>query len=233
MSSILNNQLIPSGLTPSTLPYQGLPRPVEFVLALFGIVLLAPILLLCMILVRSSSPGAIFFRQLRVGRGGKTFTLYKFRTMIVSDGGSLITAATDHRITRTGRILRQWKLDELPELYNVLRGEMSFVGPRPEVPELLDFSDPAWSFILRSRPGITDPVTLILRNEEAVLATVEDKEAFYRDVIQPFKLKGYVKYLETRNLRTDIAIVAQTAKAILLPSTARQPFEEPHLFYVK
>jgi lipopolysaccharide/colanic/teichoic acid biosynthesis glycosyltransferase len=198
----------------------GLPRAFECLLAIFGLIFLSPILLACALLVYLSSPGGVFFRQQRVGRGGQTFTLYKFRTMVVSKGGLLVTASTDGRITKIGRVLRQWKLDELPELYNVLRGEMSFVGPRPEVPELVDFSNPAWETILRARPGITDPVTLRLRNEEAVLAAVEDKEAFYRDVIQPFKINGYLEYLRTKSLKNDLRIVAQTFKVIALPQTA-------------
>jgi lipopolysaccharide/colanic/teichoic acid biosynthesis glycosyltransferase len=151
------------------------------------------------------------------------FTLYKFRTMTVSSGGALITAATDCRITRIGRFLRRWKLDELPELYNVLKGEMSFVGPRPEVPQLVDLSNPAWSIILKIRPGITDTVTLCLRNEEAVLATVEDKESFYREVVQPFKLNGYLEYLKIKSMATDFKIIAQTIKVILFPRTAPAP----------
>ena len=201
----------------------GLARGAEFVLAIFGLIILFPLLLFCALLVRVSSRGGIFFRQHRVGCRGETFTLYKFRTMVDSNGGALVTAASDRRITDIGRFLRKWKLDELPELYNVLRGEMSFVGPRPEVPELVDFSNPAWADILRGRPGITDPVTLRLRNEESFLATVEDKEAFYRDVIQPFKLNGYLEYLETKSLKNDLKIVVQTIKVIIFPQTAPPP----------
>jgi lipopolysaccharide/colanic/teichoic acid biosynthesis glycosyltransferase len=201
----------------------GLPRGAECTLAAAGLIMLFPLLLLCALLVWVSSRGGIFFRQHRVGCGGETFTLYKFRTMVDSEGGSLVTAATDQRITGIGRFLRKWKLDELPEFYNVLRGDMSFVGPRPEVPELVDFSNPAWGSILKGRPGITDPVTLRLRNEESFLATVEDKEAFYREVIQPFKLNGYLEYLETKSLGNDLKIVVQTIKVILLPQTAPPP----------
>lgn len=163
-----------------------------------------------------SSTGPIFFCQRRVGRYGKEFTMFKFRTMRVASDGLLITAATDSRITPIGRFLRQWKLDELPELYNVLKGEMSFVGPRPEVPEFVDLNCPLWKFILAVRPGITDPVTLTLRNEEGVLAQAEDKERYYREIIQPFKMRGYIEYLEMKSVGRDLAIIIRTLKVMLL-----------------
>lgn len=233
MSSVFKNQSFPSRVVRTEFVNKGLPRAAESVLAVGGLIALMPILLICALLVYVSSPGPIFFRQRRVGRYGETFTLYKFRTMLVSVGGLPITAATDFRITPVGRFLRKWKLDELPEFYNVLRGDMSFVGPRPEVPELVDFSNPAWKRILKSRPGITDPITLRLRNEEAVLATVEDKEGYYREIVQPFKIKGYLEYLESKSLRTDIKIVAHTAKVILIPRTAPPNLEEIRLSYSK
>lgn len=233
MSSIFKNQSFYSGIIPADFVNKGLPRNIECLLAITGLIILSPLLLLCALLVWGSSPGGIFFRQHRVGRHGKTFTLYKFRTMVVTKRGLPITAANDRRITAIGRVLRKWKLDELPEFYNVLRGEMSFVGPRPEVPELVDFSNPIWSIVLKVRPGITDSVTLRLRNEEAILATVEDKETFYREVIQPYKLNGYLEYLKIKSLKTDVKIVIQTAKVILLPRTAPPPtLEEICLSFV-
>lgn len=211
---------------PADFAGKGLPRSFECLLALTGIIVFFPILLLFAKLVCFSSRGGVFFCQRRVGRNGKLFTLYKFRTMFISNGGLLVTSATDCRITPIGRFLRKWKLDELPELYNVLRGEMSFVGPRPEVPELVDFSNPAWNVILKVRPGITDTVTLRLRNEEAMLATVEDKESFYREVVQPYKIHGYLEYLKIKSLKTDLKIIAQTLKVILFPRTAPPPLLE-------
>lgn len=205
---------------------KGLPRSLEFLVAVAGLIILSPVLAICAILVWRSSPGEIFFRQKRVGRGGKTFTLYKFRTMFASTSGLPITAANDFRITNVGRFLRKWKLDELPEIYNVICGEMSFVGPRPEVPELVDFSNPAWDIILQARPGITDTITLCLRNEEAILATVEDKESFYLEVVQPFKINGYLEYLKNKSLKTDLKIIVQTIKVILFPRTAPPPVLE-------
>ena len=196
----------------------------EFVLAGIFLVILSPLLIVCSLLVIVSSTGPIFFRQLRVGRDGQVFKLFKFRTMRVTKDGLLITASTDNRITPLGRFLRKWKLDELPELYNVLKGEMSFVGPRPEVPELVDLSNPLWRIILASRPGITDPVTLTLRDEEAVLAMAEDKEQYYRAVIQPYKLRGYIRYLEGKSFWRDIAIIVRTVKVILAPTRqSRKP----------
>jgi lipopolysaccharide/colanic/teichoic acid biosynthesis glycosyltransferase len=193
---------------------------VECVLAALGLIALSPFLVLCAFLVRISSPGAIFFRQKRVGRDGKLFTLYKLRTMYEKEKGLSITAATDKRITPIGSFLRKYKLDELPQFYNVLRGDMSFVGPRPEVPEYVDLSNPVWKKVLAARPGITDPVTLQLRNEENFLAEAEDKEAFYCEVIQPFKLDGYQKYLEEKCLAADLKIIGQTVKVVLFPKTA-------------
>jgi lipopolysaccharide/colanic/teichoic acid biosynthesis glycosyltransferase len=226
MSSIFKKQTFSSSINPADFASKGLPRIADFVLAAFGLLLLSPILGFCAMLVFSSSSGGIFFCQKRVGLGGAVFTLYKFRTMKVSKNGSLITAANDYRVTPIGRILRKWKLDELPEIFNVLIGDMSFVGPRPEVPELVDLSNPAWSIVLSVRPGITDTVTLRLRNEEAVLAKVEDKETFYREVIQPYKLQGYLDYLQIKSVKTDVTIIFDTIKAILYPDSVKPPVLE-------
>lgn len=226
MSSIFKNKPLQGGISPDDFIKKGLPRSLEFLIAVIGLVILFPVLAICAILVWVSSPGGVFFCQKRVGRGGSNFTLYKFRTMVVSKGGLPITAAGDCRVTTIGRFLRKWKFDELPEIYNVIRGDMSFVGPRPEVPELVDFSNPDWKMILMARPGITDMVTLCLRNEEAILATVEDKESFYREVVQPFKINGYLEYLKTKSLKTDLKIIAQTIKVIVFPRTAPSPVLE-------
>jgi lipopolysaccharide/colanic/teichoic acid biosynthesis glycosyltransferase len=213
---------------------KGLPRSWECFLALSGLILLLPLFILCALLVRLSSPGPVFFRQKRVGHKGKVFTLFKFRTMIEGPKDILITADGDRRITQIGRILRKTKLDELPEIYNVLRGDMSFVGPRPEVIEYVDFSNSLWEKVLSVRPGITDPVTLQLRNEEAVLAKVKDKETFYREVVQPYKLSESIKYLETRSLKKDIRIIIQTFRVIVFPQTAPPTkIEEVQLSYIE
>jgi lipopolysaccharide/colanic/teichoic acid biosynthesis glycosyltransferase len=231
MSSAYESQPLTGSLI-SRKVVAGLPRSLELVLAGGFLVILSPLLVVCAVLVITSSAGPVFFRQLRVGRNGKVFRLFKFRTMRVSQNGLLITASTDYRITPIGRFLRKWKLDELPELYNVLKGEMSFVGPRPEVPELVDLSCPLWGIILSARPGITDPVTLTLRDEEAVLAMAEDKEHYYRAVIQPYKLKGYIRYLEVKSFWRDIAVIVRTLKVILSPRREPQKREVIDLFQV-
>ena len=202
----------------------GIPRIIEILLSISGLVVLAPVLALCSLLVVMGSRGPVLFRQLRVGRGGKVFVLYKFRTMVIRSKGSLITADNDHRVTSTGRFLRKTKLDELPELINVLIGDMAFVGPRPEVSEYVDLKNPLWRRLLGARPGITDPVTLRLRNEEEYLAEVVNKEEYYRDVLQPLKLKGSLNYLDRKSFLGDVKLIARTLKVILFPEN--QPISE-------
>jgi lipopolysaccharide/colanic/teichoic acid biosynthesis glycosyltransferase len=195
----------------------GLPRVVEVALAAIGLAAAAPLILVAggVVVVTSGLP--VFFRQKRVGRGGRLFTLIKLRSMRSSRGGPQVTARGDSRVTPFGRLLRRSKLDELPELWNVLRGEMSFVGPRPEVPEYVDPVNPLWAKVLRARPGLTDPMTVSLRNEESLMAGVEgDKEAFYRRVLQPLKLQGYCEYLDRRSWKTDLGVLWQTGLAIVL-----------------
>jgi len=202
----------------------GLPRWVEIPLAFFGLVVFSPLLLVTMLAVRLSSPGPVIFRQQRVGKHGKHFTLYKFRTMRVNNEGSKVTAGGDPRITPIGRVLRKAKLDELPELWNILRGDMSFVGPRPEVPELVELDNPLWEEILCARPGITDPVTLSLRNEEELLAAFDgNSEHFYQDVLQPYKLHGYQRYLRSRTIWIDLTVIGKTVLAVIVPSLVPVP----------
>ena len=195
-------------------------RAIEVCLALGGLMILSPLMVVSALLVKASSVGTIFFRQQRIGRGGCEFTIYKFRTMRSAATGPNVTAADDCRITAIGKWLRKTKIDELPQLWNVLRGDMRFVGPRPEVPEFVDLSDPLWQEILASRPGLTDPVTLALRNEELLLARVENKLEFYTQTLQPLKLRGWARFLRHKTWKTDVAIVFQTVKVILLPQTA-------------
>lgn len=206
--------------------FRGLPRPVEMSLATLGLAAVAPVLAVFAILIRLNSRGPVLFRQERVGLNGRNFTLFKLRTMTVSETGPKITAADDRRVTSLGKMLRRYKIDELPELWNVLKGDMSIVGPRPEVPELVDLEDPVWHKILDHRPGITDPVTLRLRNEEQLLAQVEDKERYYREVVQPYKKRGYINFVNHKSWKTDIRIIGRTLKAIALPRTVKQPTRE-------
>lgn len=204
----------------------GIPRSLEIALAAFGLLVFAPFLAVSAILIKISSSGPVLFRQMRVGRYGEGFTLFKLRTMLVTQKGSFVTAANDSRITAVGKILRKTKIDELPELWNVMLGDMSFVGPRPELPELVNLDDAKWQEILGSRPGITDPVTLRLRNEEKLLAEVTDKDRFYREILQPYKLNGYLHFVRDRNWKTDIRIIGRTVKAVILPHTAAPPTPE-------
>lgn len=198
-------------------PRHGLPRGVEAVLAGTGLIFLSPLLLLAAAAVAFSSPGPVLFRQERIGRDGRPFTLLKLRTMREGAAGLQLTAAGDPRITPVGRWLRRFKLDEMPQLWNVMRGDMSLVGPRPEVPRFVNPSDPLWSQVLSVRPGLTDPVTLRLRDEEELLkrAGGEDVEGYYREQLLPWKLRGYREYLDRRSWTTDLAVLGATALAVL------------------
>jgi lipopolysaccharide/colanic/teichoic acid biosynthesis glycosyltransferase len=198
----------------------GLPRAVEIPLAVVGLILAAPVIGLGALAVALGSGSPVFFRQTRVGLGGRPFTLVKLRTMRPAPvpGAPQVTARDDARVTPAGRLLRRTKIDELPELWNVLRGDMALVGPRPEVPGYVDPSDPAWQEILRSRPGLTDPTTLSLRDEELLMASVDgDRDRYYRDVLQPAKLRGYREYLRTRSWGSDLRVLFRTGWALLVP----------------
>lgn len=203
----------------------GLPRQVEFALALCGLIAVSPLLLVAAILIKLTSPGAVVFRQRRIGLNGKEFVIFKFRTMRVDAIGAAVTASKDSRVTFVGRILRKTKIDELPELCNVLRGEMSFVGPRPEIPQMVDLENHLWRRVLSAKPGITDPVTLRLRNEETLLAEMgaHDHEAFYKEVLQPYKLKSGILYLDQRTVKSDIKVLILTVLAIVAPRTTALP----------
>ncbi len=201
----------------------GIPRGLEITISACGLAVCAPLIAIAGVLIKVTSTGPILFRQKRVGRFGNEFTLFKLRTMSLKESGPMVTAAGDSRITLIGKILRRSKIDELPELWNVLRGDMSLVGPRPEVPELVNLNDAQWQQILKWRPGITDPVTLRLRNEEDLLARTVNIENFYRDVLQPYKLRGYCLFLNDRNWKTDVKVIALTLKAIFFPHTSTPP----------
>jgi len=204
------------------------------VLALGGLVVSSPLLFLAAVLIRATSPGPVLFRQKRVGLFGKLFELIKLRSMRIGNEGTQVTAKGDIRVTQVGRLLRKSKLDELPELWNVARGELSLVGPRPEVPKYVNLEDPLWQRVLEARPGITDPVTLKLRNEEELLATCEgDPEIFYLKTLQPYKLFGYVQYLRKRNWRSDVNVILRTVSAVIFASKAPPPGAEEIVRVVK
>ena len=207
-------------------PPPGLPRSVDLIASLAGLLAASPVIALTAAAVAVTSGFPVFFRQTRVGRGGKPFTLYKLRTMRVSPGGPEVTARGDGRITSVGRVLRRTKLDELPQLWNVLRGDMALVGPRPEVARYVQDTDPVWRQVLRAKPGLTDPVTLRLRDEEALLAQVEgDREHYYRQTLQPYKLKGYSDYLRERTWRSDLGVIWRTFRAIARPGPVVRPLD--------
>jgi len=212
----------PSGEPRPGQPRPGLPRGVEIALSAAGLLVCSPILFLSAAAIALSSRGPILFRQQRVGLGGEPFTLVKFRTMRPARGLA-VTARDDPRITAVGRVLRRTKIDELPELWNVLRGDLSLVGPRPEVPDFVDRGSADWREILRVRPGITDPVTLRLRDEESLMAGVPgDRDRYYREVLQPRKLSGYREYLSRRSWKSDARVLFETGLAVLCPPLARK-----------
>lgn len=190
-------------------------RLFDAVCAAAGLVLLAPLLLVAAVWVKLDSPGPVLFRQTRVGRFGVPFTIHKFRTMRVEPGAA-ITVGADPRITRAGQVLRQTKLDELPQLWDVLRGAMSLVGPRPELPHYValypaDLRDR----VLAVRPGITDPASLAFSHEAELLAAAADPEREYREVILPAKLKLSADYAARASLATDLRLILATLGRVL------------------
>lgn len=206
-------------------PYIGHPkiatkalgkRALDLVLSAALLVALSPLLLLIALLVRQSSPGPVFYRATRVGRDGKLFKLYKFRSMVVNADkvGPAITTSGDSRITPIGRRLRDSKLDELPQLINVLKGEMSLVGPRPEDPRYVKLYTPEQQRILSVAPGITSPGSIRYRHEEAQLSG-PDWETKYINEVLPAKLALDLQYVNKASVYQDIAILWQTARAVL------------------
>jgi lipopolysaccharide/colanic/teichoic acid biosynthesis glycosyltransferase len=184
-----------------------------------GLLLLAPLFLVIAVAIRMDSPGPVFFRQTRVGLHGRHFRIHKFRSMRVCEAGLSVSTAVDPRITRVGRILRRAKLDELPQLIDVLRGTMSLVGPRPEVPQYVDL----WPrqlrpSILSVRPGITDPATVLLRSEAEILAASPDPERTYVEELLPLKATEYERYVRTRSFVGDTKIIVDTFAAIVTPT---------------
>ncbi len=194
-------------------------RAFDLTVAAIALVVLSPLLVVIAAAVVLDSGLPLLFRQRRVGRDGEPFMILKFRTMRTdaeSRGGPL-TVGRDDRITRIGRVLRAWKLDELPQFWNVLVGEMSLVGSRPEVPKYVALYTPEQRRVLAYRPGITDPASIAYRNESELLASVEDPEAYYIAELMPRKLALTLDYLERRTLASDIRMLMSTARRILNP----------------
>jgi lipopolysaccharide/colanic/teichoic acid biosynthesis glycosyltransferase len=193
-----------------------LMRLLDAVASGLGLIVLSPLLLLTALAVRLDTPGPVFYRAQRVGKDGVPFCLYKFRSMVFDADrrGPGITAARDRRVTRTGAFLRRTKLDELPQLINVLRGEMSLVGPRPEDPRYVVHYTPEQRQVFCARPGITSPASLRYRDESSLLAG-QDWERVYIEQIMPHKLAIELDYLAGRSLFTDLGLIAQTVWAVV------------------
>lgn len=182
-----------------------------------GLLCLSPLLLIVAIWIKLDSPGPVFYRQVRVGRYNKDFRIFKFRSMrIGSDKGSLVTiGGRDPRITHSGYFIRKFKIDELPQLINVLVGDMSLVGPRPEVRHYVNYWTPEQMHVLDVRPGITDPASIKYRNENELLAQAEDPEKYYIEVIMQEKIKLYLEYAEKSSFWYDIKLIFQTFWVII------------------
>ena len=188
-------------------------RPFEIAFAVLLLLLLAPVLAVAAILIAIDSPGPVLFRQERVGRSMRPFHILKLRTMAVAQGGAEFEP-TPGRITPPGKWLRHWKLDELPQLWNIVRGEMSFVGPRPELKKYVEMFRSEYEVLLRSRPGLTDPAAIAFRHEAALLANEADPEAAYVARILPDKLRLSMAYAERRSLPSDVAVLLRTFGAL-------------------
>ncbi len=177
----------------------------------FGLLFLWPVLAVVAVMIKVKMPGGpVLFKQKRVGKAGKLFTMYKFRSMTVGHGGSSVSVAGESRITPLGAKLRKYKLDELPELWNVLIGNMSFVGPRPDVPGYADKLQGEDRRVLELKPGITGPASLKYRSEEELLATVDDPKRYNDEVIFPDKVRINLNYLKHWNFWLDIKIIIYT-----------------------
>jgi len=174
------------------------------------LIAIAPVLAICAgcILLEDGPP--VLFRQRRIGRRGRPFQLLKMRSMQSGGAGAKITADGDSRITACGRVIRRYKFDELPQLWNVLCGDMRFIGPRPEVPEYVNISDPRWAAVLSVKPGITDLASLAFRNEENLLCEQEHIEDFYRNCLLPRKLDMSAYYISHRSFKTDLRLISLT-----------------------
>lgn len=182
-----------------------------------GIILLAPVFLVLIIWIKLDTKGPVFFRQVRVGQSGRIFRIFKFRTMITDaeNFGKKITVGDDQRITRSGRIIRKYKLDELPQLFNVLLGDMSLVGPRPEVPQYVEkYPVGIKEKVLSVPPGITDLASILYKDESTLLGTAADPEKVYIEQVIPSKLAYYIQYVESRNIWLDFKLILFTLLAI-------------------
>jgi lipopolysaccharide/colanic/teichoic acid biosynthesis glycosyltransferase len=199
-------------------------RTFDLCAATIGVLLLAPLLAAISLWIRLDSPGPVLFRQVRVGRHGELFEILKFRTMVVQpdvqagaqdEPQRLLTVGRDPRITRAGHFLRKYKLDELPQLFNVVHGTMSLVGPRPEVPRYVAWYPPRErELVLSVKPGVTDWASILYKDENAILGQAPDPERAYIETILPTKLEYYVRYVRERTFWVDLRIIFRTLRAI-------------------
>jgi lipopolysaccharide/colanic/teichoic acid biosynthesis glycosyltransferase len=206
--------------SPNTL---ALKRPFDIIGSALGLVFLLPLFLVIAIVIKIDSPGPVFFRQARVGKGGRLFRIFKFRSMIAdaSHRGTALTVRADRRITRVGEFLRRSKLDEIPQLMNVLAGDMSLVGPRPEVPEFMTFYTAEQRAIITSmRPGITDYAAILFRDESSLLDQSGDPVDIYRREIMPLKFVYYERYSREIEILNDLRIILAT---MILLAVGRLP----------
>ena len=196
---------------------RAVKRTLDIAFSFAGLVALLPVMLLVAAAVKLDGSGPVFFRQERVGRGGEIFRIWKFRTMELAaeSQGPSITVAGDKRVTRVGRWLRKWKLDELPQLMNVFAGSMSLVGPRPEVPRFVASYDEDQRCVLAFRPGITDPATLAYLDEEDILDGVAGWELYYQSTVIPDKIAANLRYMARATITSDMVILVRTVLRIL------------------
>jgi len=193
-------------------------RLFDVVVATLALVVLTPLLLVLSIWIALDSRGPVFFRQERVGRHGRVFRIHKFRTMQAGAAGALLTVGDDRRITRAGAFLRRWKLDELPQLLDVIAGHMSLVGPRPEVPRYVALYPPELrAKVLSVRPGITDAASIEYPRESELLARARDPEREYVEVVMPAKLRAAAHYVDRMSLATDLRVLGATLRTLCLP----------------
>lgn len=192
-------------------------RLFDMVASGLGLLALSPLFLIVAVWIKLDSPGPVFYRQVRVGRHNRDFRIFKFRSMRVgSDKGSLVTiGGHDPRVTRSGYFIRKFKIDELPQLINVFVGDMSLVGPRPEVRHYVDFWTPEQMHVLDVRPGITDPASIKFRNENELMEKAEDPESFYVNVIMQEKIRLYLEYVKNASFWYDIKLIFRTFWVII------------------
>lgn len=192
-------------------------RIFDVIVSGLGLIVLSPLFLILAIWIKLDSKGPVFYRQVRVGHKNKDFRIFKFRSMRVgADKGSLVTiGGHDPRVTRSGYFIRKFKFDELPQLINVFLGEMSLVGPRPEVRHYVDYWTPEQMHVLDVRPGITDPASIKYRNENELMEKAEDPEKYYIEVIMQEKIKLYLEYVEKHSFWYDLGLIFKTFFVII------------------